>query len=68
MVLTTWILYSVHVLYTQMRCSYLLSETAVLTKELLKITISFLMPNFLVSLSSWMDASNLVLAGIGYTV
>lgn len=51
-----------------MRCSYLLSETGVLTKELLKITISFLMPNFLVSLTSWMDASNLVLAGTGYTV
>jgi len=39
-----------------------------LMKELLKITISFLTPDFLVPLASRVDTSNLVLAGLNYTV
>lgn len=59
---------SVHVSYAQMRCSYLFSETGIFTKELVKIMFSFLIPNFLVSLTCWMDTSNLAWAGVGYTV
>lgn len=57
-----------YMFYTHRWDAVIFSETGILTKELLKITISFLTPNFLVSLTSWMDTSNLVLAGVGYTV
>lgn len=53
---------------TQMRCCYLFSTTGIPTKELLQITIFILTPNFLVSLTDWLDTSDLPLAGVGYTV
>lgn len=63
-----WILYALCFIKTQMRCCYLFSTTGILTKELLEITIFILTPNFLVSLTDWMDTGDLPLAGVGYTV
>lgn len=66
--LATWILYSLCFIKTQMRCCYLFSTAGILTKELFEITIFILTPNFLVSLTDWLDTSDLLLAGIGYPV